>query len=203
MFIFTVVIIGLSGIIAQVLLLRELLVSFLGNELTVGIILANWILGEAFGVFIAGKLIERVKFKKTVFFAFIFLFCAFFPLCVYWARSFRGFLGIPFGQALGLETIFLASFLINLPLSFTHGALFSISCKLKKSIGNVYAWETLGTIAGGLIFTYLLIPFVGFSQWKAPGILESRNSVYGNIAVARQAEQYTFFYNGVPVTTTP
>ena len=203
MFIITILIIGLSGIIAQILILRELLVSFSGNELTVGIILANWILAEAMGVFLAGKLIERAKFKQRLFILFIVLFCIFLPVCVYFARTFKGFLGIPFGQTVGLDVIFLVSFLINLPVSFTHGALFSVACKLKHSIGKVYAWETIGTIAGGIIFTYLLIPFVGFSQWKAPGILESRNSVYGNIAVAKKAEQYTFFYNGTPVITAP
>jgi len=35
----SLLVIGMSGITAQILLLRELLVSFLGNELTLGIIL--------------------------------------------------------------------------------------------------------------------------------------------------------------------
>ncbi len=39
----SILIIGLSGIVAQVMLLCELLVSFYGNELTLGIILANWL----------------------------------------------------------------------------------------------------------------------------------------------------------------
>jgi spermidine synthase len=203
MFNLTIFFIGLSGIVAQVLLLRELLVSFLGNELTVGIILANWILAEAIGVFSVGKLVERVRWKRGLFISLIILFCLFLPACVYLARTFRSLLGIPFGQSIGIGLVFLASFLINLPVSFTHGALFSVASKLKQSIGKVYVWETIGTIAGGVIFTYLLIPFVNFSQWKAPGILESRNSVYGNIAVARLAEQYTFYYNGLPVITAP
>ena len=56
-FIFTILVVGLSGIVAQVMLLRELLVSFYGNELTLGLILANWIISEALGVFIIGKFI--------------------------------------------------------------------------------------------------------------------------------------------------
>ncbi len=43
LFIFTILVVGLSGIVAQVMLLRELLVSFYGKELTLGIILANWL----------------------------------------------------------------------------------------------------------------------------------------------------------------
>jgi spermidine synthase len=203
MFNITIFIIGLSGIIAQVLLLRELLVGFAGNELTVGIILANWILAEAIGVFAVGKVIERARYRRAIFVTLIVLFCIFLPICVYFARTFRSHLGIPFGQSVDLNTIFIVTFLVNFPVSFFHGALFSAACKLKQSLGKVYAWETAGTIAGGIIFTYLLIPFVGFSQWKAPGIIESRNSVYGNVAVAKTAGQYTFFYNGLPVITAP
>jgi hypothetical protein len=54
---------GLSGIVAQIILLRELLISFLGNELTLGIILGNWLLLVAIGAFIIGKTVERVERK--------------------------------------------------------------------------------------------------------------------------------------------
>ena len=40
-FLASLLVMGASGIIAQIVLLRELLVSFLGNELVLGIILAN------------------------------------------------------------------------------------------------------------------------------------------------------------------
>ena len=42
-----VLIMGVSSVIAQVILLRELLVVFYGNELSIGIILAGWLLWEA------------------------------------------------------------------------------------------------------------------------------------------------------------
>ena len=51
----SLLIMGVSGIIAQIILLRELLISFHGNELTLGIILANWLILEAFGSFFIGK----------------------------------------------------------------------------------------------------------------------------------------------------
>ena len=60
-FILTILVVGSSGIVAQVMLLRELLVSFYGNELTLGLILANWVILEAFGVFAIGKFIDKIK----------------------------------------------------------------------------------------------------------------------------------------------
>jgi spermidine synthase len=52
---------GLSGMTAQILLLRELLVSFLGNELTLGVILANWLILEAVGSFVVGSRSKKSK----------------------------------------------------------------------------------------------------------------------------------------------
>lgn len=40
-------------------------------------------------------------------------------------------------------------------------------------------------------------------QWGNSDILDYRNSIYGNIVVSRDKEQYTFFYNGTPAITTP
>ena len=54
---------GLSGIAAQIILLRELLISFLGNELTLGIILGNWLILVAIGAFLIGQSVEKVKRK--------------------------------------------------------------------------------------------------------------------------------------------
>ncbi len=260
----TIFIIGLSGIIAQIIILRELLVSFYGNELTVGIILANWVILEAAGVFILGRFIDRIKNKLTVFVALNILFSLFLPACVYFSRVFKGAIGIPFIEAVSLATVFFSSLIIILPVAFLHGALFScgvkvyslISANPARSIGRVYAWEALGTIAGGIVLAYLLIPLLNsfqivfavsflnlflalnlilsnkikyiswgilvflfglFSlpaadylqkasikkQWQAQEVIDYRNSNYANITVTRNLEQYTFFYNGIPVITTP
>ena len=56
-----VLVMGASGIIAQLLLLRELLITFLSNELSIGIILANWLVLEATGSGLFGRSIERAE----------------------------------------------------------------------------------------------------------------------------------------------
>jgi len=35
---------GFSGLVAEILLLRELLIVFSGNELSIGMIMANWLI---------------------------------------------------------------------------------------------------------------------------------------------------------------
>lgn len=265
LFILTILIVGFSGLVAQVLLLRELLVSFYGNELTLGIALANWVAIEAFGVFVIGKYIDRVRNKINLFIWLQIIFSLMLPISIYLSRTFKDILRIPFGEAMGLYTIFFVSLFIILPISFSHGALFSTGCKIYSlyikakaySIGKVYTWETIGTMIGGISMTYLFIPYLNSfqivfivslvnlaicffllknisktnyitlgvitlliylslfgglnhiqrlsidKQWKGMRVLDYHNSIYGNVTVTKQLEQYTFFYNGVPIITTP
>ena len=172
LFIFTILVIGLSGIVAQVMLLRELLVSFYGNEFTLGLILANWIISEAIGVFVIGKIIDNIKNKVNIFIILQIIFSLILPLSIYLSRIVKSLYGVAFGQALGLAQIFYSSLFIMLGVSFCHGALFSCSCKVyssyardsASSIGKIYAWETIGTIIGGVLLTYLFIPHLNSFQ---------------------------------------
>lgn len=264
MFNLTVLIIGFSGLVAQVLLLRELMVNFYGNELTLGIILSNWLVSEAIGAFLFGKVIDRIKDKIKVFIILQVVFSFMLPVVLYFSKDFKTFLGLPLGEGLGLQAVFIVSFIVIFPVSFCHGGLFSCGSKIQSvffknisPIGRFYFLELVGTIIGGVVFTYLFIPYLNsffivfviliinigicfyflrftklkllkffvissfvfclifglrldsinksalFNQWKGLKVLESRNSVYGNIVLAAQKEQVTFFYNGLPVITTP
>jgi spermidine synthase len=59
-------IMGMSGIVGQIVLLREFLIAFSGNELTLGIILGNWLILEAIGSFFLGKTAEKTKKIRSV-----------------------------------------------------------------------------------------------------------------------------------------
>ena len=168
--IFAILVMGFSGIVVQILLLREFLVVFSGNEPAIGIILANWLILEAFGSLFVGKRVEHLKERLEAFVGLQLLFSLCLPLAVYSIRILKGLMGVIPGQGLGMITILYSSFLIFAPLSITHGALFTIGCKLyslqflsegkASSIGKVYVHETLGTILGAVGFTYLLVPFL-------------------------------------------
>ena len=297
-FVFAILIMGLSGIIAQILILRELLISSHGNELSIGIILANWLILEAIGAFFLGKRAEYFERKLEAFVGLTIIFSFFFPIAIYLTRIIKDIIGITPGEGLGLIPILCSSFFILLPVSISHGALFTFGCKIyslyskeesASSVGRVYIYETLGTILGGIGLTYLLIPYfhsmeiamgvsllniflcvylliptfagaeirgsytsfyakaskdglagkttrtvtakiltgisviflvlIGFlissrgvdkihkrsikSQWKGQEVVHYQNSIYGNVAVTKREEQYTFFSDGIPIITTP
>jgi len=159
---------GLSGITAQIVLLRELLVSFLGNELTLGIILANWLILVAIGSFLIGKSVEKVDKKIEFFVVFQLVFSLAFPFAIFLCRIFKNILLTTPGEALGFAPIWYSSFTILLPVSLPYGALFTYGCKLysqygkdeASSVGKVYLFETIGSIIGGLLLTFLMIQYL-------------------------------------------
>jgi spermidine synthase len=169
-----IVAVGFSGIVVQILLLREFLIVFAGTELVIAIILANWLILEALGAYTAGKLIERSNNSVGVFVGINILFSLSFPFIIYATRLLKEIMGVLPGEGIGLAPIFISSLLLFAPLSFMHGALFSVSCRLHSKsfafthkaspVGNTYIFETLGTIVGAVVFTYLFIPFLNSFQ---------------------------------------
>lgn len=159
---------GFSGLVAEILLLRELLIVYSGNELCIGIILANWLILEAFGCFFLGKKVEKSKRKLETFTIITILFSLSLPIAIFLTRILKGMIGISLGETIGLLPMFISSFLILLPVSILHGALFTFSCQIdsmfceqsESSVGRVYVYETVGTIIGGVFCTYLLTPYL-------------------------------------------
>lgn len=163
-----VIVMGFSGLIAEIFLLRELLIVFSGNELCIGIILANWLLLEALGCFYPGRIIDRAENKLGAFALVTVLFSAALIAAVFAIRILKLILGVSIGEHVGLLPMFYSSFLVLLPVSVLHGALFTFSCRIyavycepdDAVAGRVYVDETVGTMAGGIICTFVFIPLL-------------------------------------------
>ena len=164
--------IGFSGLVAQILLLREFLIIFSGNEFSIGVILANWLILEAFGAFYLGRMVEITKNKLETFTLITLLFSISLLITVYLIRILKGMMGVSIGESIGFFPMFYSSFLLLLPVSVLHGALFTFSCHIysmfsaqdASSAGRVYAYETVGMVIGGITCTYLIIPYLDTFQ---------------------------------------
>lgn len=183
MLIVALLVLGFGGIVAQTLLLREMLILFSGNELSLCLVISSWVVSEALGAFIAGIWAGRRIVNARVYTCATLLFAAAFPISIYATRVFKPLTGIPAEMAVGIFTVLYASFSLLLPTGFLHGFLFSLACALyargtadiRSPAGKVYFYETLGTIAGGLVISYLLIPHlhafqIGFGLCLLNGI---------------------------------
>lgn len=157
---------GLSGMIAHTVLLRELLILFAGNEFSVGVIIGAWIIAEAGGAMAAGRAILRGRSPVRPFFTLTLLFCTAFPLAIAATRTFKLLAGLPPDQGVGIGAVCVASLLLQAPVAILHGALFVLACAVlakatgepARASGRVYTLETAGTIAGGLLAGYLIVP---------------------------------------------
>ncbi|MGQ9647468.1 MAG: fused MFS/spermidine synthase [Thermodesulfobacteriota bacterium] len=178
----SLIVMGISGTTAQIVLLRELLISFFGNELTLGMILANWLILEAIGSFVVGKTVEKVEKKMEIFVCFQLIFSLALPFAIYLSRIFKNLLLVTQGEGIGFAPILYSSFLILFLVSISHGALFTYGCKIyaqttrqdASSVGKVYVLETVGSIIGGLGVTFLLIQY--FNSFEIAFLISLMNA---------------------------
>jgi len=113
--IFPLSIIGFAAVIAQILLLRELVTVFNGNELTYGISLMIWLAATSLGSFLAGK---TAKYFKDTLKALIYVELAvsiMVPVEIYFARISKILFNIPAGSLPDLNSIFIISVLSMAP----------------------------------------------------------------------------------------
>nr|MBC7243938.1 hypothetical protein [Chloroflexota bacterium] len=157
---------GLNIAAAQGLLIRLLLVSFSGNELSIGLILANWMLAEAFGSHVAGRLSPKLRdaFQSFILLQMLFAVLLFLVICA--GYLVRRLAAVAPGEALGFAAIFWTSLLLLAPLSAVHGAMFSVGCAACAGskpqdhalVGRLYIHEAAGAMGGGVILAFLLVP---------------------------------------------
>jgi spermidine synthase len=160
-------VVGATGIIGQVVLMRELLVCFFGNELSIGIVLANWLLLEAIGSWLGGRRFSPPrqgrcgKPQHSKFAGLVVMSALLFPAMIYFTRIARPLLGMTSGEVVGPPAMFALSFVALLPVSLLHGALFTSGVGLTGKTGRIYVVETIGSILGGLMLGLLLIGWLG------------------------------------------
>ncbi|MBM3253170.1 MAG: hypothetical protein FJZ16_02815 [Candidatus Omnitrophica bacterium] len=255
---------------SQVVLVREFLVIFQGNELSIGIILGLWFILGSIGAGIFGLFVDRIKHKIFVVSGCQTILSLFFPCSLILVRLIRSVIGVSPAEIIGLLPMAISSLFILLFLCIFYGFLFTLSCKVyeeeitksSKSVGYVYILESIGASLGGLlvslilirylnplsimlvlsvlnltfstiltfnlrenllrrkiilainfIFILLVIPsFISINrfnealvrlQWKPYSLLNFKNSIYGNIVVAKEDEQVSFFDNGLHLFSAP
>ena len=174
-----VVLIGTQATMAQVILVRELLVVFYGNELCLGVILGTWLFGVALGAGLGAKVLSGCQNKQTIFLYLLLALCLMLPGQVVAIRLLRFIIHVPYGQHISILSLLLSSPLIIMPFSFVVGFIFPFSAHVFKGftkgaatdIGAVYILESLGSLLGGVVFTFALAPRA--SSFYAMALLDS------------------------------
>ncbi|MCX6910816.1 MAG: fused MFS/spermidine synthase, partial [Verrucomicrobia bacterium] len=154
---------GAASVIAQLVLMREMLAAFAGNEMVLGIILGNWLLLTGAGAWL-GRASGRLRNREGAFVGGL-IFIAVAPLVQVFLLAVLRNAVFGRGIQVGLTETVLASFVMLLPFCVASGWLLTLACSIvaekndASGIGRVYVADCIGSIAGGALFSFVLVRF--------------------------------------------
>lgn len=165
--------VGCAAMLGQIVLLRELLVLFNGNELSVGLVLAVWLAWTATGAQLAGVALRHMRHPRQAF-AVAELVCgASLPLTIWVLRIGRPILSSVTGELLGPVPMFLTTVIWLSVFCCLSGSLFAIAAQIfatqrqiptQRALSVAYMLETIGSALGGILANFALLPFLGSLQ---------------------------------------
>jgi spermidine synthase len=155
------VILGFTSVITQVLLIREFVSIFYGNELTLGLILAVWLLWVATGAWLTGHLRPRFELGRRCYVVSLGIVALLLPLQIIFIRALRTVLGVTQGALVGFGAMAWAILILLAPVCLVLGFQFTLGSHLlaarRGTVGHAYVLEGAGAAAGGVLFSLLLV----------------------------------------------
>jgi spermidine synthase len=174
---------GFSSVLTQLALMREMLAAFCGNELALGTVLGNWLLLTGLGAW-CGRWADRLPDPLGRLLLTQVAVAVVPPMQVVLLRALRDVFFLR-GATLSIAETAVASFLALLPFCMVSGYMLTLACvvfarhtKLSAAgepgreqgvvastelvdqgvaISAVYVADGLGSLVGGVLFSYLLI----------------------------------------------
>lgn len=155
---------GVYAILAQILLLREFLVVFFGNELTIGAVFSAWLVLIGAGSLLATSMVARWPEERLRVLLVVLLVLAAFllPLQVWVIRIVRTALHVAYGEYVPFFSMLAGLAAILVPGCLIIGIAFPCACRLAArhlsfAVSRVYAVESLGSMAAGAAFSFWLV----------------------------------------------
>jgi spermidine synthase len=175
---------GISSITVQLVVIREVLTQFQGNEMTISVAVFSWLLLTGIGSFSA----RHIKSSSITLYSILAFFIAILPLPqLIIIRHFREAAFIH-GISPGFYHIFIFILAATAIYCILSGFILPWSLRVLKangygsSSGDIYITDNIGDISGGIIFSFILVywatPFQAIALTSAPGILAALMLMY-------------------------
>jgi spermidine synthase len=161
----SIFLIGFTAMAAQIVIMREFLIVFYGNEVSIGLVLVSWLIWGAVGSWPLGRFADKAKSK-----IFLFSICQpalsfFLVLCILAIRLIKFYFRLTPGEIVGFIPMFISSFIILAPIGILLGFMFSLGCRIyqtksaetAQNIGMAYCLESIGALAGGVLLSFIFI----------------------------------------------
>ena len=139
---------------------------FHGTEISIGIFLGTWLAGIGTGASVGALLVKRINadFRRIFVYSLAALgFSLIFQVLI--IRLIPAIFRISPAELAPLSGVLLAVPIGTFSTAFLTGFLFPVGCKAASGpddrfIARIYAFEALGSLAGGLVMTFVLARFL-------------------------------------------
>jgi len=207
---FAIFALGVSCVMTQLALMREMLSAFAGNEMVLGVVLGLWLLLMGLGTAL-GRMTDKLRNPLAALLAAQ-IFVAVIPLAqVFAVRALRNVVFVR-GAEVGVTGTVLSAAVLLLPYCVVAGFMLTLACAIQarfvvhstfcsgdetcsrrreeaealtsgrfrlvtsaataSAAGRVYVADSLGSIAGGVLFTFVLLRWLDhFALLSVPALL--------------------------------
>ncbi|MGA7647442.1 MAG: hypothetical protein WBW01_13085 [Terriglobales bacterium] len=165
--------IGFSAVIGQIVLMRELIVVFNGNEISLGIMLATWLFWTAAGSSLSSWFALGGNRARRVVAALECLLGISLLPTIWALRASRSFFQTVPGELIGPVPMLLTSLVCLSLFCFVTGALFVVATRMyaqectvsaRAATSSAYLLEAAGSGFGGILASIVLLRFLGSFQ---------------------------------------
>ncbi|MFC1692914.1 fused MFS/spermidine synthase [Candidatus Latescibacterota bacterium] len=162
---FSVFILGLIGMTAQAAFLREILATFRGGELTIGVALLFWLLWTSVGSGVIGRITPRITNPGRLFNILLPWYGVLGYIGVMITGNVSFLVRLTPGELVPYDLQFATVALAFLPFNTLGGFLFTLGVKALErrdspTAGSAYVWEAVGSALAGAIVSFILVNLV-------------------------------------------
>jgi spermidine synthase len=167
---------GFSAVVGQIVLMRELIVVFNGNEMSLGIMLGTWLLWTAAGSSLCSLFSLGGKNARRAVAALECLLAVSLPPAIWALRASKAFFQTVPGELVGPVPMLLASLVCLSIFCAVSGALFAACARMveqergvtsRLAASSAYMLEAVGSGVGGIVASMVLLRFLESFQIAA------------------------------------
>jgi len=165
--------IGFSAVIGQIVLMRELIVVFNGNEISLGIMFATWLFWTAAGSSLSSRFALGGNDARRAVAALECLLAVSLLPTIWALRASRSFFQTVPGELVGPVPMLLTSLACLSLFCVVSGALFVVATRMyqqeravsaRVATSSAYLLEAAGSAFGGILASIVLLRFLGSFQ---------------------------------------
>jgi spermidine synthase len=197
---------GMASVMTQLALMRELLCAFAGNEMVLGIALGLWLLLTGLGTSL-GRTADKLRNPLAVLFTAQILIAVIPMAQVFAVRALRNVVFVR-GAEVGVMGTVLSAAVLLLPFCLVAGYTLTLACSIlnrhgdASGAGRVYVADSLGSVVGGALFSFVLVRFLDHIALLAvPALLNLAAAVWlgrAEVGTARCAVRAAFSGATIP-----